>query len=115
MRDLQGLLARMFDVALMIVCGAAVASHMRFDNIGHRRLYGSRSWRLPRRSRSVLFPGFGVYESWRGRSKRVLAGQVRLRGSSCRRARSMVMFSLHRIDFVSRLWFAYWTAIRAAC
>jgi Undecaprenyl-phosphate glucose phosphotransferase len=109
MRDLQGLLARMFDVA-MIVCGAAVASQIRFDNIEAHRIYVA-FVAFAAAFSLALFPGFGVYQSWRGRSKLVLASQVSLAWLIVQACALVLMFSLHRLDYVSRLWFAYWTAM----
>ena len=76
MRALTGLLARLFDVAL-IVTGALVASQIRFDDVSQRGFYlafvaFAAAFSL------AIFPALGVYESWRGRSKRVLTGQVAL-------------------------------------
>jgi Undecaprenyl-phosphate glucose phosphotransferase len=109
MRALTGLLARLFDVAL-IVAGALVASHIRFDDASQRGFYlafvaFAAAFSL------AIFPALGVYQSWRGRSKRVLAGQVALGWLIVQGCAMALMFSLHRIDFVSRLWFVYWSAI----
>ncbi|SAK60230.1 sugar transferase [Caballeronia fortuita] len=112
MRDFQGLLARLFDVA-MVVGGATVASRIRFENIAEPAYYipfvaFAAAFSL------VLFPGFGLYESWRGRSKVVLASRVSLAWLVVQACVLVLMFSLHRIDAVSRLWFAYWTAMSGA-
>jgi Undecaprenyl-phosphate glucose phosphotransferase len=109
MRAITGLLARIFDVSL-IVTGALVASRIRFDDASQRGFYlafvaFAAAFSL------AIFPALGVYESWRGRSKRVLTGQVALGWLLVQACAMALMFSLHRIDFVSRLWFAYWTAI----
>ena len=111
MRDLQSFLARIVDVAL-IITGAAVASQIRFEDWERSGFYAafvifSAAFAL------VLFPVFGVYESWRGRSKLVLAGQVSLAFLVVQAAAMMAMFSVRQIDMVSRLWFAYWTAMAA--
>ncbi|MBP0589679.1 undecaprenyl-phosphate glucose phosphotransferase [Paraburkholderia sp. LEh10] len=109
MRAITGLLARLLDVAL-IVTGAIVASQIRFDDASQRGFYlafvaFAAAFSL------AIFPALGVYESWRGRSKRVLAGQLALGWLVVQACALALMFSLHRIDFVSRLWFAYWTGI----
>jgi len=109
MRTITGLLARLFDVSL-IVTGALIASRIRFDDASQRGFYlafvaFAAAFSL------AIFPTLGVYESWRGRSKRVLVGQVALGWLLVQACAMALMFSLHRIDFVSRLWFAYWTAI----
>ncbi|CAB3780945.1 UDP-glucose:undecaprenyl-phosphate glucose-1-phosphate transferase [Paraburkholderia ultramafica] len=109
MRKFQDLLARVFDVALVLV-GAAVASQIRFDYLAQSGFY----WALVMFSAAfalAIFPAFGVYESWRGRSKLALAGQVSLAWLMVQVCALVMMYSLHRIDFVSRLWFSYWTAV----
>ncbi len=109
MRDLQGLFARLIDVAL-IIGTAVLASEMRFSDWAHRGFTDAFAL-FTAAFALVLFPVFGVYESWRGRSKLVLAGQVALAWLVVQACALMVMFSLRQIDFVSRLWFAYWIAL----
>jgi Undecaprenyl-phosphate glucose phosphotransferase len=108
MRKFQDLLARIFDVVLVLT-GATVASRIRFDYLGQSGFY----WALVMFSAAfalAIFPAFGVYESWRGRSKLGLAGQVSLAWLIVQACALVLMYSLHRIDIVSRLWFSYWTA-----
>ncbi|WP_233836244.1 undecaprenyl-phosphate glucose phosphotransferase [Paraburkholderia sp. ZP32-5] len=109
MRLLTGLLARLFDVA-MIVAGACAASQIRFDGGSQRGFYFA-FVAFAAAFALALFPALGVYESWRGRSKRALASHVALGWLLVQCCAMVLMFSLHRIDFVSRLWFAYWTGI----
>ena len=109
MRTMGGLRARLFDVTL-IVTGAIVASRIRFDDVSQRGFYLAFVAFAAALSLAI-FPALGVYESWRGRSKRVLTGQVALGWLIVQACAMALMFSLQRIDFVSRLWFAYWTAI----
>ena len=76
MRDLQDFFARVADVALILL-GAIVASQIRFDEFSQRGFYDafvlfSAAFAL------AMFPAFGVYVSWRGRSKLALAGQAAL-------------------------------------
>ncbi|RZF24871.1 undecaprenyl-phosphate glucose phosphotransferase [Paraburkholderia sp. UYCP14C] len=111
MRDIQALLARVFDVG-MVVGGATVASRIRFDYFAEPGYYVpfvafSAAFSL------ALFPGFGVYESWRGRGKLILACRVSLAWLVVQACALVLMFSLHRLDDVSRLWFAYWTGVSA--
>ena len=69
----------MFDVAMMLA-GAAVASQIRFDYLAQSGFYrgvrrvcrGLLARAVSRRSASI--------ESWRGRSKLVLAGRCRSPG-----------------------------------
>jgi Undecaprenyl-phosphate glucose phosphotransferase len=112
MRGMTNLLARMFDVA-MIVAGALVASQIRFDDVSQRSFYLAFVAFAAAFSLAV-FPALGVYESWRGRSKSALAGQVAMSWLIVQACAMVLMFSLHRIDFVSRLWFVYWTAMAGA-
>ncbi|RKP50912.1 undecaprenyl-phosphate glucose phosphotransferase [Trinickia fusca] len=109
MRDLQGLFARLGDVAL-IIATAALASHLRFAEWGQRGFTDGFAF-FTAAFALVLFPVFGVYESWRGRSKRVLAGQVALAWFVVQGCALTAMFSLRQIDLVSRLWFVYWSAL----
>ncbi|WP_144154288.1 undecaprenyl-phosphate glucose phosphotransferase [Paraburkholderia sp. BCC1885] len=108
----SALAARLVD-AVLVVSGAAIASQIRFDDIGQRNIYYafvafSAAFAL------ALFPAFGVYQSWRGRSKMGLIGQVSLAWVTVQICALVLMFTLHRSDFVSRLWFAYWTGITGA-
>ncbi|MBN3849992.1 undecaprenyl-phosphate glucose phosphotransferase [Paraburkholderia sp. Ac-20342] len=112
MRLLTGLLARCFDVA-MIVAGAFAASQIRFDDGSQRSFYFAFVAFAAAFSLAV-FPALGVYDSWRGRSKRALAGHIALSWLVVQACAMVLMFSLHRIDLVSRLWFAYWTGISGA-
>jgi Undecaprenyl-phosphate glucose phosphotransferase len=109
MRKFQDLLARVFDVAL-VLAGATLASQIRFDYLAQSGFY----WALVMFSAAfalAIFPAFGVYESWRGRSKLALAGQVSLAWLIVQGCALVLMYSLHRSDLVSRLWFSYWTAM----
>ncbi|SDG18427.1 undecaprenyl-phosphate glucose phosphotransferase [Paraburkholderia phenazinium] len=109
MLGIQGLLARLVDVVLIVV-GAVLASHVRFEGLVQSRLDGafitfSVAFAL------ASFPVFGLYQSWRGRSMLRLIGLVSLAWLVVQACGLVLMFSLHRTDFISRLWFAYWTAI----
>src|ERR1700709_1134552 len=113
MRKTSGLLARVFDVA-MIVMGAMVATQIRFDDISQRSFFTA----LVAFSAALslaMFPVLGVYASWRGRSKATLTGQVALGWIIVQMCVMALMFPLqHHIDFLSRLWFVYWTAAAGA-
>lgn len=112
MVKLEGMLARMLDVAL-VLAGALLATQFRFDAIEQGSLF-ELFIALSAALTLALFPAFGIYESWRGRSKLGLAGQVALAWLLVQLCGVMVMFSVHRLDMVSRLWFAYWTASTGA-
>ncbi|WP_455281736.1 undecaprenyl-phosphate glucose phosphotransferase [Cupriavidus necator] len=108
MLKLEGLLARALDVTL-VIAGAALASQIRFDEATQGGFYEvfivlAAAFTL------ALFPAFGIYASWRDRSKLGLAGQIALAWLLVQLCGVMVMFSMHRADLISRLWFTYWTA-----
>jgi Undecaprenyl-phosphate glucose phosphotransferase len=102
----------LFDVA-MILSGAIVASQIRFET-GSQQSFYLAFVAFAAAFALAVFPALGVYESWRGRSKRALAGHVALGWLLVQACAMVLMFSLHQIDFVSRLWFVYWTGISGA-
>ena len=109
MRGLQDLWARVFDVG-MIALGALIASQFRFEDVADGRLY----WAFVAFSATLsllAFPSFGVYESWRGRSKRALVRQIFVAWALVQVGAMALMFSLHMVNLVSRLWFGYWTLL----
>ncbi len=112
MRELQSLMARIFDAAMM-VAGAALAAQIRFDAIAQDGLFASFAVLVAFSvaCSQALFPAFGVYESWRGRAKSNLAGQLAIAWLIVQGCGLVLMFAWHHIDAVSRLWFAYWTAL----
>ncbi|AXE95229.1 undecaprenyl-phosphate glucose phosphotransferase [Paraburkholderia terricola] len=109
MPGMNGVLARLVDVAL-IVGGALVASHVRFESLAQSRIDGALITFTVALA-LALFPIFGLYESWRGRSMWRLIGQLSLAWMIVQTCGLVLMFSLHRTDVISRLWFGYWTAI----
>ncbi len=112
MLGLQGLLARLVDV-ILIVAGALLASHIRFEDLVQTRVDGA-FITFSVALALVSFPAFGLYESWRGRSLWRLTGQVSLAWLLVQAGGLVLMFSVHRTDMISRLWFIYWTATSAA-
>ncbi len=81
MVKLEGMLARMLDVAL-VLAGALLAAQFRFDAIEQGALFElfialSAAFTL------ALFPAFGIYESWRGRSSLAWRGRWRWHGCWC--------------------------------
>ncbi|WP_322030761.1 undecaprenyl-phosphate glucose phosphotransferase [Paraburkholderia sp. J76] len=110
MRELQNLMARVLDVSAVMI-GASVASEIRFDDISPRGVNESFVL-LAAAFALVIFPAFELYQSWRGRSKALLAGQVSLAWLVVQGCALISMYStMHHVDAVSRLWFAYWTAL----
>ncbi|HDR8946398.1 TPA: undecaprenyl-phosphate glucose phosphotransferase [Burkholderia vietnamiensis] len=109
MFGLQGMMARLVDIAV-IVAGSLLASQFRYQTVSESHFDGalvtfSIAFAL------VLFPAFGVYESWRGRSMLRLSGKISLAWFAVQACGIVLMFSLHRSDVISRLWFVYWTAM----
>ena len=109
MHGLQGLVARALDVAL-IVGGATAAAQIRYDDL--LRHHTDAAFIAFATALAIsLFPVFGIYQSWRGRSMLRLAGQISLAWVVVQACALVLMFSLHRTDLISRLWFAYWTGL----
>jgi Undecaprenyl-phosphate glucose phosphotransferase len=110
MRELQNLMARVLDVAAVMI-GASVASEIRFEDVVPRGV-NEAFVLLAAAFALVIFPAFELYQSWRGRSKALLAGQVSLAWLVVQGCALISMYStMHHVDAVSRLWFAYWTAV----
>ena len=110
MRELQNLMARVLDVAAVMI-GASVASEIRFNDVAPRGV-NEAFVLLAAAFALVIFPAFELYQSWRGRSKALLAGQVSLAWLVVQGCALISMYStMHHVDAVSRLWFAYWTAV----
>ncbi|MEM5312202.1 undecaprenyl-phosphate glucose phosphotransferase [Paraburkholderia sp. JHI869] len=110
MRELQNLMARVLDVSAVMI-GASVASEIRFEDVVPRGV-NEAFVLLSAAFALVIFPAFELYQSWRGRSKALLAGQVSLAWLVVQGCALISMYStMHHVDVVSRLWFAYWTAL----
>ncbi|CAD6563097.1 undecaprenyl-phosphate glucose phosphotransferase [Paraburkholderia sabiae] len=109
MHSMQGLGARSLD-SICVVAGALLASSIRFGEYLQGRPDGPHVT-LALAIALVLFPAFGLYESWRGRPVWSLLRQVFVAWLAVQACGLVVMFSLHRADLISRLWFAYWTVM----
>ena len=102
--ELQSVFSRLIDVVL-IVLGAAVA--MLFRPEGEAYLLADGAFvAISVASALLLFPLFGIYRSWRGRSKLRLVGHIALAWLVSQACAVAVMFALHRTASVSRLWVA---------
>ena len=106
---LESLIARLLDV-MLTVSGALVASQVRFDDLANGRT-DSAFVAFAAAFTLVFFPVFGVYDSWRGRAMLRMVGQISLAWLIVQGCGLVLMFLLHRTDFVSRLWFTYWTGV----
>ncbi|CAB3665679.1 UDP-glucose:undecaprenyl-phosphate glucose-1-phosphate transferase [Paraburkholderia phenoliruptrix] len=105
--------ARCLD-ALFVIAGGLLAHWMRFSTLAA----------LPDTERLLIafncvlvllmFPGFGVYETWRGKALGAMLARVAAAWLAVVAAALLLAFTLHRMDAVSRLWFAYSTLISGA-
>ncbi|WP_062605746.1 undecaprenyl-phosphate glucose phosphotransferase [Caballeronia calidae] len=105
-------LARCLDVSL-IIAGGLIAHDVRFSSLDvsdiERLLIAFNSALA-----LLLFPAFGVYETWRGKPFAMMLARVTLAWMAVVAAGLLLAFTLHRMDAVSRLWFAYSTIISGA-
>ncbi|MEQ5838201.1 undecaprenyl-phosphate glucose phosphotransferase [Paraburkholderia acidicola] len=62
----------------------------------------------------LLFPGFGVYDTWRGKALPSMLARVASAWLVVVAAGLVLVFTLHRMDALSRLWFGYATLISGA-
>lgn len=112
MFGVQSIVARLFD-ALVVVLAAAAASHVRFDD---DTLGRSDAMVVPFVAMLTLavFPAFQVYQSWRGRSWIAMISRISAAWVAVQAGNLVLLFAMHRVDHVSRLWFVYWTRSRDA-
>jgi putative colanic acid biosysnthesis UDP-glucose lipid carrier transferase len=110
----NNIIARSLDV-IFVIAGALIAHALRFpgeavvlDDNG--RLLTAFNCALV----LLLFPGFGFYETWRGQSLPAMLGRVVAAWLAVAAASLVLVFTLHRVDAVSRLWFGYSTLISGA-
>src|ERR1700744_5465200 len=105
--------ARFLD-ALFVIAGGLLAHWMRFST----PMALSDTERLQIAFHCVLvlllFPGFGVYETWRGKALTSLLARVAAAWLVVVVTALVLAFTLHRMDAVSRLWFGYSTLISGA-
>jgi putative colanic acid biosysnthesis UDP-glucose lipid carrier transferase len=104
--------ARCLDV-FFIVAGGLIAHSMRFSSLDFsdvEKLLIAFNCVLA----LLLFPVFGVYDTWRGKSLPMMLARVTLAWMAVAAAALLLAFTLHRMDAVSRLWFGYSTLISGA-
>jgi len=105
--------ARFLDV-LFVIAGGLLAHWMRFStpialSDTERLLIAFNCVLL-----LLLFPGFGVYETWRGKPLPAMLARVAAAWLVVVFTALVLAFTLHRMDAVSRLWFGYSTVISGA-
>lgn len=105
--------ARCLD-ALFVIAGGLLAHWMRFSS----PIALSDTERLLIAFNCVLvlllFPGFGVYDTWRGKSLPAMLARVTAAWLVVVGASLVLAFTLHRMDALSRLWFGYSTLMSGA-
>ncbi|CAB3804980.1 UDP-glucose:undecaprenyl-phosphate glucose-1-phosphate transferase [Paraburkholderia ultramafica] len=104
---------RLLD-ALFVIAGGLLAHWMRFST----PIALSDTERLLIAFNCVLvlllFPGFGVYETWRGKALAPVLARIAAAWLVVVATGLVLAFTLHRMDAVSRLWFGYSTLISGA-
>jgi putative colanic acid biosynthesis UDP-glucose lipid carrier transferase len=104
---------RLLD-ALFVIAGGLLAHWMRFST----PIALSDTERLLIAFNCVLvlllFPGFGVYETWRGKALAPVLARIAAAWMVVVATGLVLAFTLHRMDAVSRLWFGYSTLISGA-
>jgi putative colanic acid biosysnthesis UDP-glucose lipid carrier transferase len=101
--------ARCLDV-FFIIAGGVIAHSVRFSSLDFsdvEKLLIAFNCVLA----LLLFPAFGVYDTWRGKPLPMMLARVALAWMSVVAAALLLAFTLHRMDAVSRLWFGYSTLI----
>jgi putative colanic acid biosysnthesis UDP-glucose lipid carrier transferase len=102
--------ARCLD-AIFVIAGALLAHWMRFSTpislTDTQRLLIAFNCVLV----LLLFPGFGVYETWRGKPLPAMLARVAAAWVVVVATGLILVFTLHRMDALSRLWFGYSTLI----
>lgn len=118
MLTLNGLLARLLDVAL-ILGGAALGWYLRCSDLAPAALAASATavaastTAFSAAISLALFAAAGAYQTRPSRSLATVAGQILFAWLATQICTVLVMFSIHRVDLISRLWFGYWTVATA--
>ncbi|HEY4805890.1 MAG TPA: undecaprenyl-phosphate glucose phosphotransferase [Paraburkholderia sp.] len=106
-------LARIFDVAA-IAAGALLAAALHRGQLSPLTDVQSVALAFNCVLAIWMFPAFGIYKSWRGKSlyglfARVCAAWLAVEGTGI-----LLSFSVHRADSLSRLWLAWWVVASVA-
>ncbi len=108
---MESVLARLLDV-MLVALGAALASLLFMTGTAHSILEGA-FVAFDMALAILLLPLFGIYDSWRGRSKWRLAFNIVFGWIAVQLCGLAIMFLLHRTASLSRLWCVSWTAMTA--
>ncbi len=109
--EMESVLARLLDV-MLVALGAALASLLFKTGTAHSILEGA-FVALDMALAILLLPLFGIYDSWRGRSKWRLVFNIVFGWIAVQLCGLAIMFLLHRTALVSRLWCVSWTVMTA--
>lgn len=105
--------ARAFD-AFFVIAGALLAHGARYSTPialeDTQRLLIAFNCALV----LLLFPVFGIYETWRGKSLPTMLARVAVAWLVVVVSGLILVFTLHRTESISRLWFGYATLISGA-
>ncbi|MFC5429878.1 undecaprenyl-phosphate glucose phosphotransferase [Paraburkholderia denitrificans] len=100
-------LARIIDVAA-IVAGALVAAALHHGRIVPLSDAESIVLAFNCVLAIWMFPAFGIYQSWRGKSLYDLFARVCIAWIAAEATGILLSFSVHRADSLSRLWLGWW-------
>ncbi|NLP60415.1 undecaprenyl-phosphate glucose phosphotransferase [Paraburkholderia sacchari] len=106
-------LARIIDVAA-IAAGALVAAALHHGQFSALSDMESVALAFNCVLAIWMFPAFGIYQSWRGKSLYVLAARVCAAWIAVECTGILLSFSVHRADSLSRIWLAYWVVASVA-
>lgn len=106
-------LARIIDVAA-IAAGALVAAALHHGKFAALSDMESVALAFNCVLAIWMFPAFGIYQSWRGKSLYVLAARVCAAWIAVECTGILLSFSVHRADSLSRIWLAYWVVASVA-
>jgi Undecaprenyl-phosphate glucose phosphotransferase len=115
MLTLNGLLARLLDVAL-ILGGATLGWSIHAGDLipsASATAVAASTAAFSAAISLALFPAAGAYKARPTRSLATLAGQILFAWLATQIFTLLVMFSIHRVDLVSRVWFGYWSVATA--
>ena len=115
MLTFNGLLARLLDVAL-ILSGAALGWYIRSSGLTPAASATAVAASTATFSAAIslaLFAAAGAYKTQPARSLATLVGQILFAWLATQICTVLVIYSIHRVDLISRLWFGYWTVATA--
>ncbi|MBN3812890.1 undecaprenyl-phosphate glucose phosphotransferase [Paraburkholderia sp. Ac-20347] len=106
-------LARIIDVAA-IAAGALLAAALHHGRLAPLSDPESVALAFNCLLAIWMFPAFGIYQSWRGKSLYVLFARVCAAWVAVECTGILLSFSVHRADSLSRIWLAYWVVASVA-